>query len=507
MSEQAMPAIAEDGTHVFPISSLEAPDGGSYDGASGKIRWSPSDGLTFIFRIPRSSGLAGGSTVEGATPWKHRAGFNEVPREPAWTGTVAGGKSFRLFATKGASRQELRTGTDGTSNATVLIGQAVYGELVLANDGPVSFFRATPRKPRYFISGFQPYPWPDFYEERFDEGKSFRAVGCITLQAAPLLCVVLGGECGVPDGAWLVDEGDAPQDIRTPAESCDEARRFVSFLVGRSVPFLWTDRFTEADHLTRLYYGSPHGFSTVLGNEQPLPLCHLIDVVKYSQDICTKLPAMFEKFRTVAKDYDIDFISSPIWSAFDTYADDKLTFACVSLERLATAHEEFLKRNPSLAPTTEEFLTTEQGGAIKPVLGAVVRALADPLKLSGEAVRILIDKKINNIHTPPNADKLKDVFTFLGLELSSDEKKAIDFRNRTLHGRRTMKDVSLAAVAKETRRFDVLRTLINKAMLRLLDYDGPYMDCGAPEPPKSFSIKVLEKRPVAEGPTPGKERS
>jgi len=499
MSEQEIPVITEDGTHVFPITSLAAPVDDSYAGASGEIRWNPRDGLTFTFRVPSSPGLAGAPTVGGATPWKQGAGFHEVPREPAWTGTVAGGKSFRLFATKGESRRELHIGTGGTSNATVLIGQAVYGELVLPNDGPVSFFRATPRKPRYFISGFQPCSWPDFYEERFNEGKS-RSVRCLTLQAAPLLRVMLGEECGVPDGAWLVDEGEVPPDIRTPPKTCDEARRFISFLVGRTVPFLWTDRFTEEHHFTRLYFGSPHGFSAVLGNEQPLPLCHLCDVIKYSRDICVKLLAMFEKFRTVAKDYDIDFISSPIWSAFDTYADDKLTFACVSLERLATAHEEFLKRNPSLAPKTEEFLTPKHAKAIKRVLGAVVKALADPLKLSPEAVRILVEKKINNIHTPPNADKLEDVFTFLGLELSADEKSTIEFRNRTLHGRRTMKESSLAAVSEETRWFDVLRTLINKALLRLLDYDGPYMDCGAPAPLKGFSIKVLEKRLVAQPP-------
>ena len=143
MCKNEIPHIAEDGTHVFPITSLAAPVGDSYAGASGEIRWNPRDGLTFTFRVPSSSGLAGAPTVEGATPWKQGAGFHEVPREPAWTGTVAGSKSFRLFATNG-----LRTGTGGTSNATVLIGQAVYGELVLPNDGPVSYFRATPRKPR-----------------------------------------------------------------------------------------------------------------------------------------------------------------------------------------------------------------------------------------------------------------------------------------------------------------------------------------------------------------------
>jgi hypothetical protein len=207
---------------------------------------------------------------------------------------------------------------------------------------------------------------------------------------------------------------------------------------------------------------------------------------------------MFARFRDISGGYDIDFISSPIWAAFDTYADDKLAFACVSLERLATAHDEFLKMNSGLVPAAEEFLTAEQGGALKPVLQAVVKALAAPLKLAPEAQRILIEKKINNIHAAPNADKLTEVFTFLGLDLSPQEKKAIDFRNRTLHGRRTMKETSLAAVAEETRRFDILRTLVNKAMLRLLRYDGPYLDCGSPTESRTFSIKTLEPVPDPE---------
>jgi hypothetical protein len=118
MSGQVAPAIADDGTHVFPISSIAAPTGGDYAAAIGEIRWNPRDGLTFTFRIPSSSGLAGAPTVEGATPSNRGAGFYDVPREPAWTGTIAGGKSFRLFATKGSSRQELRTGNDGTSTTT-----------------------------------------------------------------------------------------------------------------------------------------------------------------------------------------------------------------------------------------------------------------------------------------------------------------------------------------------------------------------------------------------------
>jgi len=221
MSTQS-PSLAEDGTHVFPLTSLTAPDGTAYPGASGVIRWNPRDGVTFTFKIPSTTGFIDAPSVDGATSWKPGGGFFEVPETPSWTGTLADGKPFRLFATKGISREEMGTGTDGTSHTTILLGRAFFGELVLPNDGPLSFFRDTPRKPRYFLSGFQPLPWTDFYEEVFNEGNSRISRGCVTLQSSPLLRVILGNGCGVPDGAWLVDEGDVTPGIRVPPELCDE---------------------------------------------------------------------------------------------------------------------------------------------------------------------------------------------------------------------------------------------------------------------------------------------
>lgn len=131
----------------------------------------------------------------------------------------------------------------------------------------------------------------------------------------------------------------------------------------------------------------------------------------------------------------------------------------------------------------------------------MIQELKESLQLSKETVDFLVNKKINNIHTPPNADNLKEVFAFLGIMLASAEKKALDNRNLTLHGNQTMKGISVEEVAAETRQFDILRTLINKATLRLLDYDGPYMDYGNPGTGKPFSVQTLEPR----GPSPSAE--
>ena len=116
-------------------------------------------------------------------------------------------------------------------------------------------------------------------------------------------------------------------------------------------------------------------------------------------------------------------------------------------------------------------------------------------------VLAVIKRKIANIHQPPNADKRALVFTDVGLTLRVDEADAIANRNRALHGRATLEDAeNLQSIDEELRRFNVMRTLIHKAILRLLDYNGPYMDYGDHPDGKAYTIKILTP-PTAEAAT------
>ncbi len=72
------------------------------------------------------------------------------------------------------------------------------------------------------------------------------------------------------------------------------------------------------------------------------------------------------------------------------------------------------------------------------------------------------------------------VFEELGIKLTAEEKKVIGNRNRSLHGTKTLKDGNdTLQCDQELQRFDILRTLIGRAILHLLSYDGPYVDYGA----------------------------
>ncbi|MBY0514730.1 MAG: hypothetical protein K2P78_12550 [Gemmataceae bacterium] len=501
MATPTEPHLEPGGTQVYPIISATLPGHSSYPGATGEIRWSPNEGLTFTLDLPHDPDHAAVPQMRGAEPRPQPGRFCEVPDQPAWTGTIAGGGEFRLFSPKGSGNTIHKPGTAGYVSHTVLKGRAAFAEVEVAKASPLSFWHDTPVGPRHFLAGLHMTPWPHGYSHRIDlEGGGYhqRGCGCLILAESPKLQLIIrSDECAVPDGLWMSFEGEAPANIRMPADICEDARAFVSFLVGRSIPFLWTDRFLDGTKLVRLFHGHRRPVTDVVGNEQPLPLGHLADSVTHTIGLAPRLPALFAKFRTVKAEYNIEFISSPVWTAFDSYADDKLTYACVSLERLATAHAEWQKKHPESAPPPNIFLTDVQGKTIRDLFRAALKAVAPALGISTQTVKILDEKRIGNIHAAPNADKLKQVFTDLGVTLSAEENKALGNRNRTLHGNATLEGTSLTEVAAEIKRFDLLRTLINKAMLRLLDYTGPFMDYGDRPADKGFAVKTMEALPQA----------
>jgi len=298
------------------------------------------------------------------------------------------------------------------------------------------------------------------------------------------------------NSAWLIYDDQDPEEADTFPESCTDARTLLSILVGRRLPFLWRDQFLEGGQLRRTYRGGPKLAVEIAGHEQPVPLGSCISAFKHGKEVSDRIPRLYARLKEIRDRYNIDFILSPLWSGFDEFVDDQLGLACVTLERLATANDD-AKRKSGKELVKKEFLTPDQANRLSAVLKPAVQAVAGELGLSGETIRIL-DRRIDNLHQAPNADKLEQVFTDVGICLTETERKALGNRNRCLHGVPTLKGRNFTHIEEEVLRIDTLRTVINKGILGLLRYDGPYIDYGARPPEGEFPIGRL-----ADDRTPG----
>ena len=483
--------ILSDGTHSFPVETLLGADGKSIPSVSGEIAWSARDGVTFRFEFPHASNADAAPAPFGNDARPPDGSISEVPDTPSWIGTVVGGGAFALFGAGGRVNTNHISVGMGWVSRSIVTGKASFAALDLPISHSMAFRHDTPALRREFLPSFSLLDWPDpeTYTYNDSTNQRMRVRNRLVLQADPRLTVYLGSSSETSHGVWVVDEAAQPTSERVPSDAAENARRFLSFLVGRNLPFYWRDTFQCNNRLRRLYLGALRPQCRILGNEQPVPLRNVPEEFSHGVAIGYRLPQLFERFRKVPEEYNLDFVLSPLWTALDGYVDDKLAGVCVSLERLSTAHVDYQK-NASKGGAKMQFLAKTQSSALINALAERADEIARTTDISGDVLEI-IKKKLANIHQPPNADKLEMIFTHLGINLREEEQEALGNRNRALHGRQTLRGVHLAAVAEELHRFDILRTLVLKAVLRLIDYTGPYMDYGDKPAGRAYSVQQL----------------
>lgn len=86
----------------------------------------------------------------------------------------------------------------------------------------------------------------------------------------------------------------------------------------------------------------------------------------------------------------------------------------------------------------------------------------------------IIEKKIQNINTPTNSDKLKAPFKILGIPITKLDEEILDYRNDFLHGninlnpRKGKKSYSMDSFEISLR----LMTLLNMCIMKMIGYEG-----------------------------------
>lgn len=93
--------------------------------------------------------------------------------------------------------------------------------------------------------------------------------------------------------------------------------------------------------------------------------------------------------------------------------------------------------------------------------------------MTEDAVRIY-NKKINNLNTPANVDKLTNSFAILGIKLNDHDKKTIKARNTFLHGSTPFKNFEINKEKEKEFKLLItkLRFLICMLLLKHLGYKG-----------------------------------
>lgn len=472
--------ISADGTHVYPVKSLKV-FGSEYDVTSGELRWNKRDGLTY--HLECAWGVPD---------------FNPVVK----SGDVG---SVQALSTSPDCIFRLQDDTEVSligTNSTVtseftrrsFTGSAVYAMVALHKSNELAFWHDTPDRDRLFLPTLEISRWPEHDKVRIqfpDGSKLIRGRGILALSSNIKLYTACK-ETGFEHGVWLTFQSGDKSDTFWYDRDCEAARTLLSFLTGHRIPFLWKDTFLENGSLLRLYYGWQKTDGIANHAEQPVPLGETVEALTHGDFVVKEIPMLFAKLQEILTKYNIDWIICPLWYAQDAFIDDKLSLACVSLERLAAAHKEFFPQQKAIsadANSNEKSLNRIKD-KLKKTLLSVCREMQLPEDVEGH-----FTKKIDHIEYITNREKLESCFTAVGITLNAEEKSVLKERNNRLHGGGALGDFKqIEDTARELLRFDTMRTLINRAVLSVLEYSGPYVDYSQRPLNGNFPIENMQRQ-------------
>lgn len=492
----ASPYMADDGTHVFPVSAAwHASD--SKDAVwFGEVCWSLRDGLTY--------------SLEKTVDWWDLAGLSAQLHKPSaggagrmvpsdsnldWTARLSDGTELQLIGVIQDESSQQKNVNGGMTAKRFAKGQATHCIVSVPRESPLAFWHDTPPYARFFLFGLDVLIWPLSEEITYEIGNTQHTTSRRLFRLADDLNVYATLDGRPKDlGAWITGPDGADSAFEYDARF-DQARTLTSLLSGRLTPFYWHDAFTTSDRLTRTYYGWRREAASRSPGRSVVPIeSHNVDTLRHHQSVFEHLPGAYARLRQRVPDYNFDWILSPLWHGYDSYLEDRLAVACVALERLATAHRDYTRKVPIGPAAKTTLISAEQMDEVKKRVVPTLKAVATELGISTDDAELMV-KRLGNLHQVTNTDKLTKVFTDYDIPITAFEEETINNRNRCLHGGTLLKNVNdLQQVEAEVLRFDTIRTLLHRGVLAILEYDGPYIDYSERPNEGNFPIKSLPPR-------------
>jgi hypothetical protein len=465
----SLPYFTGDGTQVVPVRNVCCHGCERLNEATGEIRWHYERGAEFIATFP------GISHFELSRYFK-RLDAGDDRSVPEWTAETLEGCPVSIYAINSLpiSTNQTALGREPRDDSRVEV-EAMYACVDLTKKSPLALWHSTDPTTRMMCLGFNCNAWLVSGEVTYEDADGAvhtKGRGSTELCPSPRIQLVSEAHFKWPTdirACWLVAD-QTSVGLTYPHRN---ERGFISFISGKRTRFFWHDTFLGEETLRRTYYGWERvpRHELEMQYAQPLPLYGTVDAINHASEVAPKLPGLYREFLKQVNDLRVTWILNPIWAGATEILDDQFTFACVSLERLAQAWKEKCDREQR-----PRLFSRTQAAQVETAIRKRMQALARVMQLN-PAQADLLDKRVNDICRAPNADLLAKVFTDLEIELTSDDRSMLNDRNKALHGRATLTPLyDPDTTSMEHLRCLRLQTLISKAILRILKYEGPYIN-------------------------------
>lgn len=257
-------------------------------------------------------------------------------------------------------------------------------------------------------------------------------------------------------GFILYDGDPKPDDM-------EKIRLGLSFVLGRYLPSLGYSKFDRLWSLVSYKCIDPYDIDQRVYNCQTKPP-HELKTDPYMMDnkiVSNFVTSFFNNFDR----YDLRHISWLYWHAVNSPTHVKASQFGATIESL---QRKYIKEHKENFQTL--LIDRKEWKLLKDVfVEAINTSLVNNQNDEYDEKKILL-RKIDNLNQTPQGQLTDRFFEVLGLELGNLEKNAFKYRNFSAHGTRHDE------FSKVIKNNDILRTLINRVLIKILKCASYYID-------------------------------
>lgn len=243
-------------------------------------------------------------------------------------------------------------------------------------------------------------------------------------------------------------------------------RNYLSFFIGKRLIYIGNSTFDENGNQIGFVMETPHSYGfdikKICFNAAKTPIETNYDFFPNYFDVVQKY---LEPFEAIYDKLDFESLLNSYWYADSLVKPMDLPILASALEHLMKKWYESIEMNP------ETLLMNKKDFAkyIQPIKELVTTQFKD----TNFAKRMT--RSIYNMNKMSINEQMHHFFEKIGMPLGEEEQKALQARNISVHGDYEKKNPNCDEIFKVSQ---IYECIINRVILKLLNYSGKYIDYG-----------------------------